>query len=88
MAEYKRYENESEEELIYRICLEKDIIGTWDEVAEILNKILGFEYTNSKYRKQFQSFQNMLKANQSKFTDNDSQLEEIRLATETLKKKD
>lgn len=86
MADYKRYENESEEELIYRICLEKDIIGTWDDVAEVLNKILGFEFTSSKYRKQFQSFQNMLKANQSKFSDNDTQLEEIRIATEVLKK--
>ena len=39
MEKYNRYENESEEELIYRICLEKDIIGTWDEVAEVLIKI-------------------------------------------------
>lgn len=86
MENYKRYENESEEELIYRICLEKDIIGTWDSVAEILNRILGFEYTSSKYRKQFQSFQKMLEANQSKFLNNDSQLEEIRIATDILKK--
>lgn len=86
MADYKRYENESEEELIYRICLEKDIIGTWDEVAEVLNKILGFEFTSSKYRKQFQSFQNMLKANQSKFVDTDVQLEEIKIQTRELAK--
>ena len=83
---YKRDENETEEELIYRICLEKDIIGTWDDVAEILNKLLGYEYTNSKYRKQFQAFEKMLEANQSKFSDGDAQLEEIRLATENLKK--
>ena len=86
MVEYKRYESESEEELIYRVCLEKDKIGTWDEVADILNKILGYEYTNSKYRKQFQAFQKMLEANQSKFVDSDAQLEEIKLAMETLKK--
>lgn len=83
---YARYENESEEELIYRICLEKDLIGTWDEVAEILNKILGYEYTSSKYRKQFQAFQNMLKANQSKFSDSDAQLEENKLILEMIKK--
>ena len=83
---YKRYENETEEELILRICLEKDIIGTWDEVADILNGILGYEYTNSKYRKQFQSFQKMLDANQSKFVDGDSYLKEIDLKHESIRK--
>lgn len=86
MEKYNRYENESEDELILRIGLEKDIIGTWDDVAEILNKLLGYEYKSSKYRKDFQVFQRMLEANQSKFIDGDAQLEEIRLATETLKK--
>lgn len=86
MEKYNRYENESEDELILRIGLEKDIIGTWDDVAEILNKLLGYEYKSSKYRKDFQVFQRMLEANQSKFIDGDAQLEEIKLATETLKK--
>lgn len=83
---YKRDENETEEELIYRICLEKDIIGTWDDVAEILNKLLGYEYTNSKYRKQFQAFEKMLEANKSKFVDGDSYAKEIDLKFETLRK--
>ena len=86
MEKYNRYENESEDELILRIGLEKEVIGTWDDVAEILNKLLGYEYKSSKYRKDFQVFQRMLEANQSKFIDGDVQLEEIRLATETLKK--
>ena len=74
---YKRFENESTEELIYRICNDKEQIGTWSAVANILNELLGFEYGESKYRKQFQSFQKMLSANQSKFTDTNEQLEEI-----------
>lgn len=74
---YKRFENESDEELILRICNEKEQIGTWSDVADILNELLGFEYTESKYRKQFQSFQKMLAANRSKFVDTNEQLEEI-----------
>ena len=74
---YKRFENESADELIYRICNDKEQIGTWSAVASILNELLGFEYGESKYRKQFQSFQKMLSANQSKFTDANEQLEEI-----------
>lgn len=83
---YKRYENESEEELIYRVCKDKDLIGNWEQVSEILNKILNYEYTSSKYRKQYQSFQKMLKANQSKFTDSNKQLEEIKKQIEILRK--
>lgn len=84
--DYKRYDSETDEELIYRVCSEKEKIGTWDDVADILNKLLNTEYTESKFRKQFQAFQKMLNANQSKFSDGDAQLEEIRLATENLKK--
>lgn len=84
--EYKRYESETEEELIYRVCSDKDKIGSWQAVADILNGLLGTEFTESKFRKQFQAFEKMLEANREKFVDGDAQLEEIRLATETLKK--
>lgn len=75
---YKRYENESDEELIYRICSEKEIIGSWQDVADILNELTDSEYTESKYRKQYQSFQKMLDANQEKFIEPSSQLEQIK----------
>ena len=86
MAEYKRYDSETDEELIYRICSEKEKIGSWQEVADILNKLLNTEYTESKFRKSYQAFQKMLEANQSKFSDSSMQLEEIKLATQNLKK--
>lgn len=84
--EYKRYENESEEELIYRVCKDKELIGNWEQVAKILNKILNYKYTSSKYRKQYQSFQKIFESNQSKFTDSNKQLEEIKEQIETLRK--
>ena len=86
MTKYKRFENESDEELVLRICSDKDKIGTWSDVADILNEITGNEYTESKYRKQFQSFQKMLAANQSKFVDSNAQLEEINEKIRTLQK--
>ena len=55
MNNYQRYENESNEEVIYRICNEKEQIGSWQRVADILNELLGFEYTESKYRKEYQN---------------------------------
>ena len=71
---YKRLEGESNEELIYRITGDKEEIGSWQDVADILNDLLGTEYTESKFRKQRQAFDKMLAANQSKFVDTDAQL--------------
>lgn len=86
MLEFKRFENESDEELIYRVCSSKDVIGSWQDVANILNELLNTEYTESKFRKQFQSFQKMLSANQHKFADAEAQLETIKLERQALEK--
>lgn len=69
MNEYAIRPGEAEEEYIYRIGLSKEAIGSWQDVADILNKNLGHEYTESKYRKQFQTFQRMLAANQKHLFD-------------------
>lgn len=72
MTELNRLDsNETDEEVIYRICQCKDEIGTWADVAEILNGILGFEYTESKYRKQFQAFEKILNANKKRLFEDD-----------------
>ena len=76
---YSRLENESDDELIYRVCSEKELIGSWYDVADILNELTNSDYRESTYRKKFQSFQKLLKANQSKFANTDSQNKEIEL---------
>ena len=83
---YKRFENETDEELIYRITGEKEQIGSWQTVANILNELLGTEYTESKFRKQRQAFDKMLAANQSKFVDSDTQLKELQLQKQEIQK--
>ena len=76
--EYRRFENETEEELIYRICSQKDTIGTWNDVADILNNLLNYEYTESRYRKVWQGYQKIFIANQSKFSSEEDILKEIK----------
>ena len=83
---YKRFENETDEELIFRICKDKESIGSWKQVGDILNELTGNEYTESKYRKQYQSFQKMLDANRELFVDDDKQLAEIRVQIRELEK--
>ena len=86
ITSYKRFENESDEELIFRICSDKEIIGSWQDVANILNELLNTEYTESKFRKQFQAFNKMLDANRNKFVNSDNQLEEIKNQKRELEK--
>ena len=55
MHNYARLDGETDQELIYRICSEKDKIGTWSDVKNILNRILHKTYGESTYRKSYQS---------------------------------
>lgn len=83
---YKRFENESDEELVYRICKDKEQIGSWQSVANVINELTGNDYGESTYRKKFQAFQKMLEANQSKFIDSDAQLKEIEIQKRELER--
>ena len=84
---YKRYNGESDEELIYRICENKDQIGSWQDVANIINELTGNDYGESTYRKKYQAFRKMLDANQSKFVDSNAQLKEIEIQKRELDRK-
>lgn len=56
MTKYKRFEGETDEALILRVCRDKPIIGSWDDVCAILNKLLGANYRPNTYRNKFQSY--------------------------------
>lgn len=62
MNEFKRHEEEDENAYIWRICENKDMIGTWQDVCDLLNKELRHEYNESWYRKEYQSFQRLFNA--------------------------
>ena len=64
-----RNNGETDEQLIYRVCSLKDSIGTWQDVANIINNITGNSYDESVYRKKYQSFNTLMNANQDKFVD-------------------
>lgn len=86
MPNFHRNPAEGEVEYIFRICENKDLIGSWDEVAKLLNKELNYEYTESKYRKDYNSFKKLFEANRAKLVDGQEQLESIRNASNELKK--
>lgn len=83
---YNRLDNETDEELIYRICSEKDTIGSWQDVANILNKLLRTEYTESKFRKQYQAFNKMLQSNKEKFLKDENYSKQLEKRYEDIRK--
>lgn len=77
---------ETDEQLIYRVCSLKDSIGTWQNVADIINDLTGNTYDESVYRKKYQAFNSIMNANQEKFVDTQSQLDDIETQKEILRK--
>ena len=75
--EFKRYENETDDELIYRICSQKETIGCWQDVADILNDILDENYNESKYRKAYQAQKKIIDLKQESLADINEQLDEL-----------
>lgn len=84
MTEYKRLPNETDEALILRVCRDKPLIGNWNDVCEILNKLLGANYRPNTYRNKFQSYDRLHNADIGK-TDS-SLLEEIKEQRKLLEK--
>lgn len=77
---------ETDDQLIYRVTKDKDIIGSWNDVADVLNQLLGTHYGESKFRKDKATFDRMLNANRDMFVDSDKQLQDIRIAQRELEK--
>lgn len=80
--QYTRLSNETDEELIYRICSQKDIIGTWNAVADILNSIIGVDMDESTYRKKYSKLKNVPSCCPAKLP------EELNLEKEKIKIRD
>lgn len=63
MTGYRRFEGETDEALILRICNNKENIGTWEDVCKILNELLGEDKKPNTYRNKFQSYNKMFDGN-------------------------
>lgn len=83
---YARLDGETEEQLIYRICNEKAIIGTWQDVADIINGLLNKNYTESTYRKMYQSFNKTFDANKNQIFNDDDYLSKINDTEQKIRK--
>lgn len=84
MINTKRFNGESEPAYIYRIANMRDELGGWQEVADILNAELGYNRTESAYRKPVQYYEQY--ANAMRNEDVEEKIEKIELKMIELKK--
>lgn len=76
--DYKKMNNESEDQYILRICSMKEQQGwTWQQIADILNESLGHNFGESAYRKKVQHFNQMLEANEKSIFTEDEYLKKL-----------
>lgn len=71
MEAFKRLENEDENAYIWRVCDNKDLIGTWQDVCNLLNEELHHDYNESWYRKMYQSFMMVFDSIKDKYFNNE-----------------
>jgi hypothetical protein len=83
---YERFSGENENAYIYRICERKDAIGTWQDVADILNAELGHNWGESTYRKRYSAFKQMLSDNMDKFSDDNEQIATLEKLRDDIQK--
>lgn len=83
MEAFKRLEGEDENAYIWRVCDNKDLIGTWQDVCSLLNTELNHDYNESWYRKMYQSFMAMFNAIKDKYL-GDEQIHQIELKRQEL----
>lgn len=77
--EYKKMNDENENQYIFRICSMKEQNSwTWKDIAKILNDALGNNFDESAYRKRYQSFQAMMADNESNIFKDGKYLQSVR----------
>ena len=83
----KMMPTETQDQYFYRICNMKDSLGfTWPQMAALFNDEFGCSNGESKYRKDWASFQRIFNANADKIVGENKYLEEIKEATDELYK--
>lgn len=86
MNKWPRIEGETDNQYIFRICSHKDEIGTWYDVADIINETLGLNKDECCYRKSWKAFQDLQRVNVCNSLEGQDILQEIREEKRALEK--
>ena len=86
MSKWPKSVDESDAQYVYRICRNKDTIGTWTDVAAVINDELGWDKGECAYRKTWKAYRDLQEASEIDATDTQALLDEIRNERRELEK--
>lgn len=78
MSEWPKICDETDAQYVYRICRNKDMIGTWTDVAQVINDELGWDKGECAYRKTWKAYKDLQQVSEIEVADLQAILDEIR----------
>lgn len=86
MNDWPKLSGETDAQYVYRVCRNKDEIGTWTDVAEVINKTLGWDKGECAYRKTWKAYQDLQQVSEVDTASTEELLESIREERRELEK--
>lgn len=86
MNKWPKLSGETDAQYVYRICRNKEAIGTWPDVAEVINDELGWDKGECAYRKTWKAYQDLQQVSGIDEIDNSGLLDELRAERRELEK--
>ena len=65
MNDWPKLSGETDAQYVYRVCRSKDEIGTWTDVANVINTTLGWDKGECAYRKTWKAYRDLQQVSDS-----------------------
>lgn len=86
MNDWPKLSGETDAQYVYRVCRSKDEIGTWTDVAGVINETLGWDKGECAYRKTWKAYQDLQQVSEVDTASTEELLESIREERRELEK--
>lgn len=86
MNNWPKLNGETDAQYVYRVCRSKDEIGTWTDVAEVINKTLGWDKGECAYRKTWKAYQDLQQVSDIEIGNTQAMIDELQSERRELEK--
>lgn len=86
MNDWPKLSGETDAQYVYRVCRNKENIGTWYDVADVINETLGWNKNECCYRKSWKAYQDLQQVSEIDAADTQAVLDELRSERRELEK--
>lgn len=86
MNDWPKLSGETDAQYVYRVCRNKENIGTWYDVADVINETLGWNKNECCYRKSWKAYQDLQQVSEIDAADTQAVLDKLRSERRELEK--